>query len=234
MAENRLDRLTSQLSELPSIIGRLGISVATAQKALNADYVSTVQEIMQIVNQTVSLRNEAWKRQIDGAEAEVTAAETVPAGETEDAKKLRLEKLTAAKKKLADLKELPQEVWGLIQALAPSRYQFSETKLDFSADLSQTLNVGGGLSLGVGMAAVTVNASFSLAYGFDYRAAARISTVLHALPADPAVMPQLLKRAAEIDANKLTLQPKDTNYSQHMIDGLKEIALAIKPSTPSA
>jgi len=190
MAENRLDRLTSQLSELPSIIGRLGISVATAQKALNADYVSSLQQIMQIVNQTVSERREALKTQIAAADTTVGELQAkLEAAATAQEKAEIGEQLAKAIAEQTALKDFPEEVRALIKALAPSRYQFSETKLDFSADLSQTLNVGGGLSLGVGMAAVSVNASFSLAYGFDYRAATRINTVLHAIPADPAVLP---------------------------------------------
>jgi hypothetical protein len=94
---------------------------------------------------------------------------------------------------------------SLLESLAPSRYQFTETTIDFSADLAETadLTVAGGI--GFGAQAVTVNAAFSLGYGYDYRAAARIRVNLHAYPSDPHMAKALLERAASLQADKLDL-----------------------------
>lgn len=87
----------------------------------------------------------------------------------------------------------------IVEQFAPTRYQFTETTLEFRADLAESLDVGAslGLEAGVsaGIAAVSVSASASVAFGYDYNAAARITTVLHARPLDRATMHDLLSRA---------------------------------------
>lgn len=93
------DRLTSQLYHLPAIIGRLGLSVANAQRALNADYTENVKELAGVIGTIV------------------------PAATPES--RVAIE--------------------ALLKQLAPSRYQFTETTLDFSADLSESLDVAGSI-----------------------------------------------------------------------------------------
>lgn len=157
----QLDRLTGQLYHLPTIVGRLGISIAEAQKELNLDYVNSVARLMALIKDTIG-----------GKDAVESAA---------------MEKL--------------------LEALAPARYQFTETTIDFSADLSESVRVGAqaGASLGVG--AVMVNAAMTLGYAHDYRASARITSVLHARPAggDPEFPKALLERKKEIDKQALAL-----------------------------
>jgi hypothetical protein len=164
---NRLDRLTRQLNHLPSLVGRLGLSIAEAQRELNADYLRNVRELMLLIKNTL------------GADAsQPTTVETFKA---------------------------------LLESLAPSRYQFTETTLEFSADLAEHLSVatqvGTSVGASVGVAAVAVNASVSAGYARDYRAAARITTVMHAYQSAELVK-ELVSRAATIQDTKL-LVPKD-------------------------
>lgn len=94
---------------------------------------------------------------------------------------------------------------SLLTSLAPSRYQFTETTIEFRADLAESLDLALNLGIGFGYQAIMVNAGFTLGYGYDYRAAARITSVIHAMPADPAMTKSLLDRAGEITKNKLDL-----------------------------
>jgi hypothetical protein len=93
----------------------------------------------------------------------------------------------------------------LLVALAPSRYQFTETTLNVHLDLAQSLDVAAGVGVSAGVGAVAVNASLSVGYSYDYRAAAECKTVLHAVPTDPATLRTLLDRAKEIHQKELTL-----------------------------
>ena len=120
--EMSADRLTSQLYHLPAIIGRLGLSVANAQSALNADYTENVKELISIVKEIIP--------------------KTKP--------------------------EARAEIESLIKQLAPSRYQFTETTLDFSADLSEAVDVAGSIGLGAGFGAVVINAGVSVGFARDY------------------------------------------------------------------
>ena len=107
----------------------------------------------------------------------------------------------------------------LIESLAPSRYQFTEATLDFSADLAETLDVAGQAGLGFGTAAITVNAAMSIGYGYDYRAAARITAKLHAMPASPETAKALVARAGEIHKDKLDL-PALSTVEKDIWDGV--------------
>jgi hypothetical protein len=177
------DRLTSQLYHLPSIIGRLGISIAEAQKELNLDYVNSVGRLMELIKTTVGADN---------------AAE-VPA------------------------------MQSLLEALAPSRYQFTETTIEFSADLSESVQKGVQIGASVGAGAVMVNAAMTLGYAHDYRASARITSVLHARPAggDPEFPKALLARKQEIDAAKLALPPA-AQVDKDILDRVGKVYEALK------
>lgn len=96
----------------------------------------------------------------------------------------------------------------MLLALAPSRYQFTETTLNVKLDLAQTLDVAvqGGVSAGIG--AVAVNASFAVGFGYDYRAAAECKTVINAFPMDRTAMNALIERAKELSNAKLELPPR--------------------------
>ena len=45
------DRMTEQLMYLPAIIGKMGINIAEAQQALNADYIHTLQAVFELLRQ---------------------------------------------------------------------------------------------------------------------------------------------------------------------------------------
>ena len=49
-----MDRLTGQLNFLPSIIGKMGLSIAEAQKEFNADYVTNVAKLLGLISRTLS------------------------------------------------------------------------------------------------------------------------------------------------------------------------------------
>jgi hypothetical protein len=182
MSAPDLDRLTGQLYNLPDIIGRMGLSVAAAQKAFNADYLLRIMQLMEIIKGTV------------GGVADDDA-------------------------RLAAMRQL-------IETLAPSRHQFTEATIDFSADLAETMNVGGQAGLGVNAAAFTVNAAFALSYGYDYRAAARITAKLHAIPANPEISKALLARAKEIDAAGLAL-PAPAEVDKQIAEAMTAIFAAL-------
>lgn len=173
------DRLTGQLYYLPSIIERLGLGIAEAQKGLNEDYLTGIGRIMEMI-----------KPVLDDADDDAKAA---------------------------ILKEL-------IKSLAPSRYQFTETTLTFRADLSETMDLGGTLGGGVGLGAVMVKASLAIGFGYDYRAAAEVTTVLHAIPADEKLMGTLLQNKPSAPAGL----PSATEVDQGILDAAMAIAAAVK------
>jgi hypothetical protein len=105
------------------------------------------------------------------------------------------------------------EYIGLFRAMAPSRYQFTETSAEVHADLqlasSNELQVGGEIGLKAAVFAVAVNASYTRKNAYNYEAAATIRTVIHAVPADPGVMEKLVARAASAPSNQL---PEDARW----------------------
>ena len=201
MAEKpAMDRLTGQLYHLPFIIGQMGLSIANAQKAFNVDYVENVSKLMALIERTLGHKPAA----AGGGAAGGGGAGGAAAGSAAPTD----EQLAAVK--------------ALLEALAPSRYQFTEATLDFSADLAETLDIGAQAGLGFGTPAITVNAAFSLGYGYDYRAAARVTAKMHAIPANAETAKALLARAAEIDKDKLAL-PQLTKVEKEIWDGVTGI-----------
>ena len=174
--EMSADRLTSQLYHLPAIIGRLGLSVANAQSALNANYTENVKEMIAIVKDLIP--------------------KTKPEART--------------------------EIESLIKQLAPSRYQFTETTLDFSADLSEAVDVAGSIALGAGFGAVVINAGVSVGFSRDYRAAARIKTILNAIPADQSITQSLIERADKLIESGVIL-PARSEVSTAINNNLRDI-----------
>jgi hypothetical protein len=90
---------------------------------------------------------------------------------------------------------------GLFRAMAPSRYQFTETTIEVRADLqmagSEELGAAGSLGITTGVFAVAVNASYAKRSAFDYRGSALIRTVLNAIPAEPGILDKLLDRGGK-------------------------------------
>lgn len=120
----------------------------------------------------------------------------------------------------------------LLVAVAPPRYQYSETTLGVRLDLAQTFDLAGDVGLGFGMQGISINAAFSIGYGYDYRAAAECRTVIHAIPADNTVFQPLLERAKELNERALTL-PAQSQVDRAIIDQAAttfEKALGVKPA----
>mgnify|MGYP000880723806 FL=1 len=170
---NQASRLVNDLSYLPAILGRMGLSVAEAQDELNHGYVQAVAEIAKLLGDLLPKSN-------------------IPG-------------------------QLDPQIATLLLQLAPSRYQFSETTFDFSADLAESFNAGGSAELRLGTKAVALNAAIAVDFGYDYRAAARITCKLHALPAGKDITSELLTRVATIDSTQLkdlpNVSPARTNTS---------------------
>lgn len=105
----------------------------------------------------------------------------------------------------------PDFIRDLLRDVAPPRYQFTETSLDFRADLFESeelagrAEVGAGFNMGMGAVAL----SFSGSYGSrsDYRAAARIATTLHAIPSNETTLNKMLDRVAGLQQIALPAPP---------------------------
>ena len=125
-----------------------------------------------------------------------------------------------------------QFLLDLLKALAPNRYQYTETTIDFSADLAENKQrstmIGGGATFKM----LQVNAAMTMGYGHEYRASARITATIHAY-ADPHFADQLLARAAEITTDAQTL-PLGTSLDQEIYDGVREVWQAVKAPTIGA
>ena len=172
--------LIKDLSNVPNIIGGLGLSMAAAQKAFDVDYLDSIERILALI-----------KIMLGGKKA--------------DAQGNPIDLDDKEKESLAATAQVIQE---LLTKLAPSRYQFTETTLNVKLDLAQSLQIGGTVGLGFGVGAITLSAAFSIAYSFDYRAAAECRTVIHAYPADQAVFTALLGRADKLSDKALELPPR--------------------------
>jgi len=89
---------------------------------------------------------------------------------------------------------------ALFKAIAPSRYQFTETVVEVRADLQMTTmsqtEIGGQIGIKTPVFAVAVNASYTKRSAFDFRAAALVRTQLNAIPSTPDVLDKLLDPGA--------------------------------------
>lgn len=167
--------LVKDLSSVPSIVGGLGLSIASAQKAFDMEYLDSIERIL------------AMAKVLLGGNARGANNTPVPIALKDEQKAFFLE---------------------LLSKLAPSRYQFTETTLSVRMDLAQSLAFSGSVGLGFGIGAISINASFTLGYSYDYRAAAECKTVIHAYAADQTVFMTLLKQAATLDNKSLELPPR--------------------------
>jgi hypothetical protein len=97
---------------------------------------------------------------------------------------------------------------ALFKAIAPSRYQFTETNIEVRADLqtasASELNVGVNVGIKTAVFSATVNVSYMKRSASDYQASALIRTTLHAVPADPGVMDKLLAHIAPSEGAPLS------------------------------
>jgi len=122
---------------------------------------------------------------------------------------------------------------SLLRTLAPSRYEYTETVVEFAADLAEmkqrSTMVGGGATFKM----LQVNAAMSMGYAESYRSAARITATIHAVP-DTQLAAALLDRAVTIEAEAPQL-PLGTSVDQQIYDGVHEIwnALGAQPQATS-
>ena len=131
---------------------------------------------------------------------------------------------------------------NMITAMAPLRYQFTETTLAVRMDLAQSVQKGNASKLGVSVGAVTLNAAMTEGFSSNYRAAAEVKTVLHAVPFDPAQLATLIANASEISNNVLDLPSQsdvDAAYMEKSADLFSKVTGAkpkniAKPSVPGA
>jgi hypothetical protein len=90
---------------------------------------------------------------------------------------------------------------ALFRAMAPSRYQFTETVVEVRADLQMSsmseTSVGVNVGIKAAVFAVAVNASYTKRNAYDSTASAVIRTTLHAVPAEPGMLDKLLPRAGD-------------------------------------
>ena len=194
-------KLIKDLSNVPSIVGGLGLSVAEAQKAFNLDYLENIERLLGLIKSML----DAKKKDNPG--------EALVIGDNVSV------------------------VEALLMELSPSRYQFTETTLAVKLDLAQTMDIGVSVGFGASVGAVAVNASLTVGYGYDYRAAAEVRTILHAIPPDKTVFKELLGRAKDIDAKALTL-PAGAAVDTAIVDKSHEILTKLigeeadKPKAP--
>lgn len=186
---NQASRLVNDLSYLPAILGRMGLSVAEAQDELNNGYVQAVAELAKLLGTLVP--------------------KSEPPG------------------------QLDPQIATLLLQLAPSRYQFSETTFDFSADLAESFNAGGSAELRLGTKAVALNAAIAVGFGYDYRAAARITCKLHAMPVGKDIANELLARVGTIDSAQLKDLPNASPARTDMNATLESLGKSIKIPTKS-
>jgi len=199
MANGKASKLVQDLSNVPSIVGSLGLAIAEAQKAFNLDYLNNIERLLALIKSLLDAKDET------GA--------------------------------AVDLGEHEEFVKTMLMQLAPSRYQFTETTLDVTMDLAQTLDVGASAGFSAGIGAIALNASVTVGFGYDYRAAAHVKSVLHAIPADQAAFKSLLSRAKELDAQTLALPPGAAVDSEIVSSAVKltstMVGKSIAPPTPT-
>jgi len=122
---------------------------------------------------------------------------------------------------------------SLLRALAPSRYQYTETTVEFAADLAETKQRSSMIGGGVTFKMLQVNAAMSMGYGEAYRSAARITATIHAVP-EAQLTATLLDRAVAIEADAPQL-PLGTSVDQDIYDNVREVwtALGTAPTPAS-
>ncbi len=197
----KASKLVQDLTQVPNIVGGLGLSIAAAQKAFNMDYLENIERILAMTKMLLS-----------GAgsnNAPLTADEQT---------------------RFEAFKTLFQE---LLVAVAPPRYQYSETTLSVKLDLAQTMDLSATAGLGVGFGGISVNAALTLGYGYDYRAAAECRTVIHAVQADEKMFRALQERVAKLDALQLTL-PERSTIDQSIINQLSKTFEKVVGAAPPA
>jgi hypothetical protein len=111
---------------------------------------------------------------------------------------------------------------AVLEAFTPTRYQFTETSLAVRLDLARSLRAGATVGGGAALGAVLVNAALTVGYGYDFRGAAEVRTVLHAAPPG-ADLNKLTERAAKLGEAGLTLPTIDFSSITKQVEKAAEI-----------
>ena len=191
----KASKLVKDLSTIPEIIGALGLSIAEAQKAFNLDYMENIERLIGIAKQLQS--GPEIPTDLNG-EAQIEVIEQ-------------------------NFQEFKAYILDLLKTLAPPRYQYTETTLSVKLDLAQTMStsVSGGFSIGYG--GIALNAAMTMGYGYDYRAAAEVKTIIHAEPADKTTFKALLGQADKFSDKALEL-PAGAQVDKDIIEKTYTIA----------
>jgi hypothetical protein len=87
------------------------------------------------------------------------------------------------------------------------------------------METAGSGGIGLGLAAFAINASFAIGFAYNYRASARVTSVLQAIPPDPGFGEKLLQHASTVKTEGVAL-PEKSEASQmiwEQVDKLKQI-----------
>ena len=196
----RASKLVKDLQNVPSIVGGLGLSIAEAQKAFNLDYLENLQRILVLIKAML-------------APEKAVGSGGAAGGSTE-------RNLTQDEKN--QLEDAAAQIKELLGQLAPPRYQFTETTLQVKLDLAQTMDLGAEVGFGAGFGAVAVNAALAIGFGSDYRAAAEVKSVIHAIPASTDAFNALLGRADKLHAKDLVM-PAGASVDAQVVTQTHEI-----------
>ena len=177
------NKIIEDLTHIPNIIAGLGLSIAEAQRHFDLDYLQSVERLLVMAQSML------------GGQKSLPAT----AGNSSSA---TTELTPEERKQQEQFQALFKE---LLIAVAPSRYQFTETTLTVKLDLAQHIDVSAGVGLSAGIGGVAINAALSIGYGSDYRGAAECKTILQAVPADQATLRLLLDRAKDLSAKDLSM-----------------------------
>lgn len=202
-------QLIKDLTHVPHIIGGMGLSIAAAQKAFNQDYLDSIERILGMA-----------KMMLGEVKGDASGAPVAATGDD-----------------LAKLQAFSAVFRDLLTAVAPPRYQFTETTVTVKMDLAQSMDTTIQGGLGFGMGGISINASFTVGFAYDYRAAAEVRTVIHAIPADPLAFNKLLDRAKELGNKTLELPANLATVDKELIDkqaAILEKMTGVKPAVPKA
>ncbi len=116
----------------------------------------------------------------------------------------------------------------LLQAAAPSRYQFTETSLAVKLDLAQSKDSALQGGLGFGFAGAVVSGAYASSSSQDFRAGAEIRVTLHAvLPGDnQAAFQALLERVRQSSSKTVelpVLRPADERVHEALAAAIKAL-----------
>ncbi len=116
----------------------------------------------------------------------------------------------------------------LLQAAAPSRYQFTETSLTVKLDLAQSKSSALQGGLGFGFAGAVVSGAYAANSSQDFRAGAEVRVTLHAvLPGDNQAAFQALLERVRQSSSRVgelpALRPADQRVHEALAAAIKAL-----------